>query len=56
MFYVAAKQFIHTIHLREEVYESQYEDVRNKRFKSAKLGMEYEVKKLKSRNKHYDGY
>ena len=37
------KQFIHKIPLPDEVYESDYADVRNKRFKSAKLSIEYEV-------------
>ena len=44
MFFIAAKQFIHVIHLGDEVYESHYGDVRNKRFKAAKLGIEYEVR------------
>ena len=42
-FYDLGKQFIHDIHLTDEVYEKDYEDVRNKRFKSAKLAIEYEV-------------
>ena len=43
-FYDLGKQFIHDIHLTDEVYEKDYEDVRNKRFKSAKLAIEYEVR------------
>ena len=43
-FYYLGKQFIHDIHLTEEIYEKDYEDVRNKRFKSAKLAIEYEVR------------
>ena len=43
-FYDLGKQFIHNIHLTDEVYESDYDDVRNKRFKSAKLAIEYEVR------------
>ena len=43
-FYDLGKQFIHDIHLTDEVYEKDYEDVRNKRFKSAKLATEYEVR------------
>ena len=35
---------MHNIHLTDEVYEKDYEDVRNKRFKSAKLAIEYEVR------------
>ena len=30
--------------MTDEVYESDYDDVRNKRFKSAKLAIEYEVR------------
>ncbi len=43
-FYDLGKQFIHDIHLPDEVYEKGYEGVRNKRFKSAKLAIEYEVR------------
>ena len=43
-FYKLGRQFIHNIHLTDEVYEKDYEDVRNKRFKSAKLAIEYEVR------------
>ena len=43
-FYDLGKQFIHDIHLTDEVYEKDYEDVRNKRFKSAKLAIENEVR------------
>ena len=43
-FYDLGKQFIHNIHLTDEVYEGDYDDVRNKRFKSAKLAIEYEVR------------
>ena len=43
-FYDLGRQFIHDIHLTDEVYEKDYEDVRNKRFKSAKLAIEYEVR------------
>ena len=44
---ISEKQFVQELHLPDEIYESDYAEVTNKLFKSAKLALEYEVGQIR---------